>query len=123
MSTGRKLFEEVVERTGLASFIGPGAVADKVGDKPRFGVFIDMPWGGKMLEQGTNRTWRYGSKSGVVNVFLTSDALPEMKLLATKVLPRMRALKAAVFGEKMESSLSRNIDVGARNSRERKSQS
>jgi hypothetical protein len=26
MNAGRKLFEAVVERTGLASFIGPGAV-------------------------------------------------------------------------------------------------
>ena len=93
---------------------GVGANAqDKVGSRPRLGIFIDMPWGGKMLEQGTNRTWRYGSQSGVVNVFMTSDTLPEMKLLATKVLPRMRSLKAAVFGEKNESSLSKKLREAA----------
>ena len=37
MKTPRELFEEVVERTGLASFIGPGAVEralDTVGVTP-----------------------------------------------------------------------------------------
>jgi hypothetical protein len=31
MSSGRTLFEQVVERTGLASFIGPGAVERALG--------------------------------------------------------------------------------------------
>lgn len=92
---------------------GAGAVGanaqDKVGDRPRAAIFVDLPWGGMMFEQGTGRPWRYGSKSNVSMFFLTSDALPEMKLLATKILPRMRSLKAAVYGEKMESSLAKNL--------------
>jgi len=82
---------------------------DKVGDRPRMGIFMGLPWSGIMFEQGTARPWRYGTKSNVANVFLTSDTLPEMKVLATKILPRMRALKAAVYGEKMESKLSKNL--------------
>lgn len=105
------------EKHALYMTYGAGGVGanaqDKFGDQPRLGIYIDMPWGGPMLEQGTNRTYRYGSQSGAANIFLTSDALPEMKLLATKVLPRMRSLKAAVFGEKIESSLSRNLREAA----------
>lgn len=82
---------------------------DKVGDKPRMGVFLGLPWSGIMFEQSTGRPWRYGTKSNVANVFLTSDTLPEMKVLATKILPRMRALKAAVYGERVESKLSKNL--------------
>ncbi len=89
---------------------GVGASAhDKVGDKPRFGVFITPPWSSIMLEQATSRTDRYGRMSSVANIFLTTDALPEIKLLGTKVLPRMRALKAAIFGERNESQLSKNL--------------
>lgn len=93
---------------------GVGASAhDKVGDRPRIGVFNELPWGGKMLEQGTNRTDRYGRMSSVANVFVTSDAHPEIKLLATKVLPRMMALKAAVHGVTAETQLSKNLREAA----------
>lgn len=89
---------------------GVGANAqDKVGDRPRMGIFMGLPWSGLMFEQATGRPWRYGTKSNVANVFLTSDTLPEMKVLATKILPRMRSLRAAVYGEKMESELSKNL--------------
>lgn len=89
---------------------GVGASAhDLVGDMPRMGVFISLPWAPRMLEQATNRTDRYGRQSEVANVFLTTDALPEVKLLGSKVLPRMAALKAAVFGVVNETSLSKNL--------------
>lgn len=101
------------DKDALYMTYGAGAVGanaqDKVGTDPRAAVFIDLPWGGMMFEQGTGRPWRYGSKSNVAMFFLTSDALPEMKLLATKILPRMRSLKAAVYGEKIESKLSKNL--------------
>ena len=101
------------EKDAIYMTYGAGAVGanaqDKVGDRPRAAVFIDLPWGGMMFEQGTGRPWRYGSKSNVAMFFLTSDALPEMKLLATKILPRMRSLKAAVYGEKIESQLAKNL--------------
>ena len=101
------------DKDALYMTYGAGAVGanaqDKVGTAPRAAVFIDLPWGGMMFEQGTGRPWRYGSKSNVAMFFLTSDALPEMKLLATKILPRMRSLKAAVYGEKIESKLAKNL--------------
>jgi hypothetical protein len=93
---------------------GVGASAhDKVGNKPRMGIFITPPWSSIMLEQATSRTDRYGRQSGVANIFLTTDALPEIKLLGTKVLPRMRALKAAVYGERNETQLSKNLREAA----------
>lgn len=101
------------DKDALYMTYGAGAVGanaqDKVGDRPRAAIFIDLPWGGMMFEQGTGRPWRFGSKSNVSMFFLTSDALPEMKLLATKILPRMRSLKAAVYGEKIESQLAKNL--------------
>jgi hypothetical protein len=101
------------EKDAIYMTYGAGAVGanaqDKVGDRPRAAVFVDLPWGGMMFEQGTGRPWRYGSKSNVAMFFLTSDALPEMKLLSTKILPRMRSLKAAVYGEKVESQLAKNL--------------
>ncbi len=89
-----------------AGSIGANA-QDKIGTKPRAALFIDVPWSPVMLEQGTARPWRYGSKSNVAMYFFTSDSLPEMKTLATKTLPRMRSLKAAVYGEKYESDVSK----------------
>jgi hypothetical protein len=89
---------------------GVGASAhDLVGDRPRLGLFISLPWSSRMLEQASSRTDRYGRQSEVANLFLTTDALPEMKLMATKVLPRMAALKAAIFGVKNETQLSKNL--------------
>lgn len=104
--------KDAIYMTYAAGGIGASA-HDKVGDKPRMGIFSGLPWSGIMFEQGTSRTWRYGTKSGAINVFFTSDALPEMKVLATKILPRMRSLNAAVRGEKMESKLSKNLRESA----------
>lgn len=82
---------------------------DKVGDRPRMGIFLGLPWSGIMLEQSMGRNWRYGTKSDVANVFLTSNSLPEIKVLSTKILPRMRALNAAVYGEVNETSLAKQM--------------
>ena len=101
------------EKDALYMTYSAGAVGanaqDKVGDRPRAAVFIDLPWSGIMFEQGTGRPWRYGTRSNVSMFMLTSDALPEMKVLATKILPRMRSLRAAVYGEKVESNLSKSL--------------
>jgi len=100
--------KKVLYMTYAAGGVGASA-HDKVGDKPRMAYFLGLPWSGIMFEQGTGRPWRYGTRSNVANIFMASDVLPEMKLLATKILPRMRALKAAVYGEKVESSLSKSL--------------
>jgi ddrB-like ParB superfamily domain len=103
--TGKK---NAVYATYAAGGVGV-SFHDRVGDRPRMGMFLGLPWSGIMFEQSLGRTWRYGTKSNVANVFFTSDALPEMKVLATKILPRMRALNAAVYGEDMETQLSKQL--------------
>lgn len=100
------------KRAAYATYAAGGvgvSFHDKVGDRPRMGVFLGLPWSGVMFEQSMGRTWRYGTESGVANVFLTSNALPELKVLATKILPRMRALNAAVYGHDVETSLAKAL--------------
>ena len=46
------------------------------------------------------RPWRFGVKSDVHAVFLATDSEPDIRLMQTKVGPRMKALRAAVLGEK-----------------------
>jgi len=82
---------------------------DRAGDRPRMDIHLGLPWSGIMFEQSTGRTWRYGTKSNVAKIFLTSDALPEIKVLTTKILPRMRALNAVVRGEVVESRLAKSL--------------
>jgi hypothetical protein len=98
--------------TYAAGGIGVG-FHDKLGARPRMGIFLGLPWSGIMFEQSLGRTWRYGTKSNVVNLFLASDTLPEIKLLATKILPRMRALNAAVHGEAIEGRLAKLLREAA----------
>lgn len=72
---------------------------DKVGDKPTAAVFLGPPYSGVLLEQAMGRLWRFGTKSNVHSVFLASDSEPDIRLFATKIGPRMRALRASVLGE------------------------
>lgn len=72
----------------------------KGGDKPRVFVFLGPPYSGVLLEQAMGRGWRFGVKSNVHAVFLASDAEPDVRLMQTKVGPRMKALRAAVLGER-----------------------
>lgn len=104
--------KQSVYATYAAGGVGVG-FHDKVGDRPRMGIFLGLPWSGIMFEQSLGRTWRYGTKSNVANLFMTSDTLPEMKLLATKILPRMRALNAAVYGEAVEGKLAKMLRESA----------
>lgn len=101
------------DKNGLYATYAAGGVGvgfhDKVGDRPRMGVFLGLPWSGIMFEQSLGRNWRYSTASNVANVFLTSNSLPEMRLLATKILPRMRALNAAVYGADVETSLAKQL--------------
>ena len=100
--------KQAIYTTYAAGGIGVG-FHDKIGNRPRMGIFLGLPWSGIMFEQSLGRPWRYGTKSDVANLFLTSDSLPEMKLLATKILPRMRALNAAVYGEAVEGKLAKQL--------------
>ena len=72
----------------------------KGGDKPRVALFLGPPYSGVLLEQAMGRPWRFGVKSDVHAVFLATDSEPDIRLMQTKVGPRMRALRAAVLGEK-----------------------
>ena len=73
---------------------------DEDGDKPRFSIFLGPPYSGVLLEQAMGRTWRFGVKSNAMAVFLATDSEPDIRLMATKVGPRMRALRASVLGER-----------------------
>ena len=101
------------QKKGLYATYAAGGVGvsfhDRIGDRPRMGIFLGPPWSGIMFEQSLGRTWRYGVRSDVANIFLTSNALPEMKVLATKVLPRMRALNAAVYGLEHETEIAKRL--------------
>lgn len=73
---------------------------DEDGNKPRFSIFLGPPYSGVLLEQAMGRTWRFGVKSNAMAVFLATDSEPDIRLMATKVGPRMRALRASVLGER-----------------------
>ena len=70
------------------------------GNRPRLAVYLGPPYSGVLLEQAMGRPWRFGTKSDVHAVFLATDADPDIKLLQTKVGPRMKSLRAAVLGER-----------------------
>jgi hypothetical protein len=72
----------------------------KGGDKPRVAIFLGPPYSGVLLEQAMGRTWRNGVLSNSHAVFLATDSEPDIRLMQTKIGPRMRALRAAVLGEK-----------------------
>jgi hypothetical protein len=73
---------------------------DEEGNKPRVSIFLGPPYSGVLLEQSLGRTWRFGVKSNAMAVFLATDSEPDIRLMATKVGPRMRALRASVLGER-----------------------
>ena len=68
------------------------------GTQPRAIVYLGLPWSGVMLDQAIGRPWRYGTTSDVLAVFLTSNARPEMELVASKIAPRLSSLRASVSG-------------------------
>jgi hypothetical protein len=72
----------------------------KGGDKPRVAIYIGPPYSGVLLEQSTGRTWRFGVKSDVHAVFLTTDSEPDVRLMQQKVGPRLMAVGATVLGNK-----------------------
>lgn len=85
--------------TYAAGGIG-GSWHDVDGDKPRLSLFLGPPYSGVLLEQSLGRTWRFGVKSNARAVFLATDSEPDIRLMATKVGPRMRAVNATVLGER-----------------------
>jgi hypothetical protein len=70
------------------------------GDRPIVAIYLGPPYSGVLLEQAMGRPWRFGVKSDVHAVFLATDSEPDIRLMQTKVGPRMKALRAAVLGEK-----------------------
>lgn len=71
---------------------------DKQGDAPRAVIHIGLPWSGVMFDQSVGRFWRFGTKSNVHSIFLTSDAAPEVSLVTQKLGPRLASLRAGVSG-------------------------
>jgi len=71
---------------------------DKMGTQPRAVIFLGPPYSGMMLEQGLGRFWRFGTKSNVHAIFMTSNAEAELNMLVSKIAPRMSSLRALVNG-------------------------
>lgn len=71
---------------------------DTIGTKPRAVIYLGPPYSGVMFDQAIGRAWRYGTKSNVHAIFMTSNARPEIHLILEKVAPRMSSLRALVSG-------------------------
>jgi hypothetical protein len=86
----------------LFATYGAGGVGvslhDDSGVHPRAAIYLGPPWSGIMLDQALGREWRYGTKSNVHAIFMTSNAKPEVNMMLTKIAPRMEALRAAIAG-------------------------
>lgn len=68
------------------------------GMRPRAAIYLGPPWSGVMLDQALGRLWRFGTKSNVHSIFMSSNAKPEVNMILTKIAPRMEALRAAIAG-------------------------
>lgn len=83
------------------------------GKRPRAVIYLGPPYSGVMFDQAIGRAWRYGTKSNVHAVFMTSNSRPEIRLILEKVAPRMSSLRALVSGideqDKFVNTL-RNMD-------------
>ena len=52
------------------------------------------------MDQSLGRFWRFDTKSNVHAIILATDAEPDVRMMATKIAPRMEALGAAVNGHR-----------------------
>lgn len=68
------------------------------GVRPRMAFYLGPPYNGFRFEQSLKREWRFGTNSNVHSVFLASNARPELRMLYTKIAPRLEALRAVVHG-------------------------
>src|SRR6185437_10414053 len=68
------------------------------GVRPRLAIHLGLPYDGFTLMQALGRPWRKRTTSDVISAFLLSDSDPEVKLVATKIGPRLASLRAAVSG-------------------------
>ena len=90
------------EKPVMASTYAAGGMGvdmdDKSGVRPRLAIFLGPPWSGVMFDQAMGRFWRFGTKSDVFAVFLTSDSKAEFSLVHGKVIPRLASLRALIKG-------------------------
>lgn len=100
----------------LFATYGAGGVGvslhDDRGNAPRAAIYLGPPWSGKMFDQAMGRAWRYGTKSNVFSTFMTSNAMPETRMILTKVAPRLESLRAAVDGVSNDPMVERMRNLG-----------
>lgn len=100
----------------LFATYGAGGVGvslhDDRGNAPRAAIYLGPPWSGKMFDQAMGRAWRYGTKSNVFSAFMTSNAMPETRMILTKVAPRLESLRAAVDGVSNDPMVERMRNLG-----------
>lgn len=115
-SSEKEAFNEDSKKHIYVSYAAGGigvSLHDTVGNKPRAVIYLGPPYSGVMFDQAIGRPWRYGTKSNVHAIFMTSNARPEIHLILEKVAPRMSSLRALVSGvdeqDKFVNTL-RNMD-------------
>jgi len=115
-SAEKEAFLDDIKKHIYVSYAAGGigvSLHDTVGEKPRAVIYLGPPYSGVMFDQAIGRAWRYGTKSNVHAIFLTSNARPEIDMVLTKIAPRMTSLRALVSGidtqDKFVNTL-RNLD-------------
>ena len=91
--TGRK---KVLVATAAAGGTGL-SLHDTVGNAPRAQINVYMPWSGQQYQQVGGRSYRWGSKTGVEQYWLFSDAMKEAEI-AQVVAGRLQQMGAIVSG-------------------------
>ena len=92
------------EKPFMYASFGAGGVGVSMHDdseggiRPRMAIYLGPSYSGIMFEQAQGRLWRFGTNSNVHQIFMTSDARPEVDMMLTKIVPRLESLKAAVNG-------------------------
>lgn len=77
---------------------------DKVGDKPRSMIGLNLPWKATGVDQVTGRPARYGMQSKTEIDWLFAENIPFERMLATRVGGRMADMGAVVKGVDLEEA-------------------
>lgn len=108
-NTGRK---KVIIATAASGGTGL-SLHDTVGNAPRAQINIHLPWSGQEFQQVAGRSYRYGSKSDVIQVWLAADT-PKEDAITTVIGTRLAEMGALVRGARSNATADAliNFDFG-----------
>lgn len=86
---------------------------DEKGDAPRTQINLGLPWTGRDFQQMLGRTYRYGTKSPVHQMFLWTDH-PRERSIAGVVAGRLEGLRAGVQGITAEKNVDKLVEFTVR---------